>query len=204
LVDKNLGPVKSKLVSLLHFTRGQILNECNQPEKSIESFKLAISLYELAKDPDLEFANTYLSRLYSQFGNSLTGSGRYTESEFYHDKAIRLTKALGKPTPRQMGILYANLGSTLLWKGDLSKAEDVLKRALLEHDRILECNKYALANVYIRQKRLDEAFQLHSEVLELFSRDLGRSHHATADSCHKVGSILTMKEFSGRNLQDAE
>lgn len=65
-----------------------------------------------------------------------------------------------------------------------------MHRALLEHHRALECNLYALGNVYLGQKRYVDALRLHQEVLERFGGKLGHQHHVVADSCHKIGNIL--------------
>ncbi|RYP50512.1 hypothetical protein DL768_004017 [Monosporascus sp. mg162] len=129
---------------------------------------------------------------------------RFEEAEIFHRLAVDTALRLSNQTPTRMGTLFTNLGSCLLWKGHLREAEDVLHTALLKHDRILECTLYSLANVYLRQGRVAESLAMHQEVLEKFSKQLGHSHHATADCCVKVGTLLASEDNPERDLAQAE
>lgn len=147
----------------------------------------------------------YLSRLHSCLGNALTAANRFNEAETCHQSAFDCAlKIEGPQSSARMGTLYANLGSCLLWQGRYAQAEDLLRKALLRHDRGLECAWYALGNVYLRQGQLKNAFETHRKVLESFSINLGHSHHTVADSCHKVGCIYALCDFEYRDLHQAE
>lgn len=108
------------------------------------------------------------------------------------------------PSTKTLGRLYANLGSCLLWKGDLSHAESTLHTSLLKYDRKLGCTLYALGNVYLHQGRIEKGFHLHIETLEIFSRMFGESHPNTADSLYKVGSLYARADNPRRCLAKAE
>jgi hypothetical protein len=51
---------------------------------------------------------------------------------------------------------------------------------------------------------VQRAYDVHLEILEIYSKRLGRSHPVTADSCFKVGRILSIEEFPNANLRRAE
>ncbi|KAI1422503.1 hypothetical protein F5Y12DRAFT_762389 [Xylaria sp. FL1777] len=179
--------------------------ESNKPDLSEGSLRSALELLPVInKDTTLEAGDTlFVIALNSLLGNSLTGQGKFQDAEAALKLAIDLSLAGGAETSTKLGTLYANLGSCLLWKGDIEGAEAVLHTALLKHQRSLNCNLYALGNVYLHQGRIEEAYKVHVEVLENFSRDFGHTHHATADSCHKVGSILAMEKFGKRDLGES-
>lgn len=162
-------------------------------------------MFATDEDRLLDSGKTYLSRLHSCLGNALTTANRFSEAEICHQSAImNAPKIDGPQSSTRMGSLYANLGSCLLWQGKYPQAEDLLRKALLRHDRGLECTMYALGNVYLRQGQLKRAFELHRKVLESFSTTLGHSHHTVADSCHKVGSIYALCDFECKDLHQAE
>lgn len=191
--------------SFLYYTQGRLFHETNQPSQSIRSFSKAKHLLDSAGADFLSSSdNNYMLIICSSLSTALVGAKRYNEAGKCHRDAIKFSEGIGNLSNRRLGTLYANLGSCLLWKGDFTQAEAVLQPALLQYGRNLECNLYALGNVYLAQNRYDKALDLHQEVLELSSSRLSHNHHCTADSCHKVGSIFTLKEFSRQNLGEAE
>lgn len=139
---------------------------------------------------------------------SYTGTNRFDEAEKFLKKAIEIGRKPGPQTHSVMGDFLQCLGACYLWKGNLAEAEDVLCRALLE--RCGENNEnrggalYTLGNVYLQQRRYNKALRLHQQVLELYTKDLGNTHHWVADSCHKVGSILAIADFDGKDFVQAE
>jgi tetratricopeptide (TPR) repeat protein len=189
-------------LSHVYRNHGRLCKEINEPGQAIDSLARALALFEKAiETPASLNESNHLANIHSELGCAYTGAERFNEAEECHKKAISLCKG----DPKDIARLYANLGSCYLWKGDLQQAEAVLHKALLEYDRILECNLYALGNVYLKQKRYKEALEKHQEVLERFSKKLGHDHHVTADSCHKIGSILAIPDFeSGMDLVQAE
>jgi tetratricopeptide (TPR) repeat protein len=80
-----------------------------------------------------------------------------------------------------MGDLMQCIGACFLWKGDHDRAEDVLYRALLENCGENNENRggalYTLGNVYLRQRKYNDALRLHQKVLEMYTKDLGKMHH---------------------------
>jgi tetratricopeptide (TPR) repeat protein len=189
-------------LSHVYLNHGSLCKEINEPGQAIDSLVRALALFEKAIETQASLKESnHLANLHSELGCAYTGAERFNEAEECHKKAISLCKG----GPKDVARLYANLGSCYLWKGDLQQAEAVLHKALLEYDRVLECNLYALGNVYLKQKRYKEALEKHQEVLERFSKKLGHDHHVTADSCHKIGSILAIPDFeSGIDLVEAE
>ena len=197
------------ILSILSYVHGRLTAETSQPHLSVHLFERALEYFRqlpaMNEDHLLDSGKTYLSRLYSCLGNALTAANRFGEAEICHQSAINSApKLVGTQSSTRIGSLYANLGSCLLWQGKYAQAEDLIRKALLRHDRGLECSLYALGNVYLRQGQLNSAFDIHREVLERFSTTLGHSHHTVADSCHKVGSIFALYDFESRDLYQAE
>ena len=197
------------ILSRLYYVHGRLATETSQAHLSIRLFGRALDYLrqEFATDEDqlLDGRKSYLSRLYSCLGNALTAADRFGEAEEYHQSALTTAPNVDESrSSTRIGSLYANLGSCLLWQGKYAEAEDLLRKALVRHDRGLECSLYALGNVYLRQGKLESAFDLHRKVLESFSTTLGHFHHTVADSCHKVGSIYALHDFKYRDMQQAE
>ncbi|OAP56961.1 hypothetical protein AYL99_09073 [Fonsecaea erecta] len=195
-----------RTLSFLFYVEGLICNDTNHLEEGVESFGKARDLLEdaMKQEPRVLMDTKNLSHIYSSMGNTLTSYNRFAEAERSHRKAINLYLEANEIVEERLGRLYANLGSCLLWKGDLIAAEATLHKALLHYDRKLCCTLYALGNVYLAQRRIQRAYEVHLETLEIFSKRLGRSHPVTADSCFKVGRILSMEEFPNANLRRAE
>ena len=197
------------ILSLLSYVHGRLATETCQPGLSLHLFEKALSYFrqwfDMDEDRLLDSGRTYLSRLYSCLGNALTAANRFSEAEVCHQSALHSAPKIDGPqSSMRIGNLYTNLGSCLLWQGKYTEAEELLRKALLRHDRGLECNWYALGNVYLRQGQLKNAFEIHRKVLESFSTTLGHSHHTVADSCHKVGCIYALCDFEERDLYQAE
>lgn len=203
------GVTDPSILSILSYVHGRLATETSQSCLSVHLFERALCYFRqvFAMDEDhlLDSGKMYLSRLYSCLGNALTAANRFSEAEICHHSALdNAPKIDGPQSSTRIGSLYANLGSCLLWQGKYTQAEDLLRKALLRHDRGLECSLYALGNVYLRQGQLKSAFDLHRKVLESFSTSLGHFHHTVADSCHKVGSIYALCDFECRDLHQAE
>ena len=202
------GVTDPKILSRLSYVHGRLATETGQPCLSVHLFEKALSHFQLFvvdEDHLLDNSKTYLSRLYSCLGNALTAANRFGEAERCHRLALgSVPKIEGPQSSTRIGSLHANLGSCLLWQGKYAQAEDILRKALLQHDRGLECAFYALGNVYLRQGQLKRAFETHQKVLESFSRTLGHFHHTVADSCHKIGCIYALCDFEDRDLHQAE
>ncbi len=198
-----------QVLSTLSYVHGRLATETSQPRLSVHLFEDAMfyfrQLFYTDEDHLLDSGRTYLSRLYSCLGNALTATNCFSEAEVCHQSALdNLSKIEGPQSSTLIGSLYANLGSCLLWQGKYAQAEDLLRKALIRHDRGLECSWYALGNVYLRKGLLKKGFEYHRKVLESFSTTLGHSHHTVADSCHKVGSIYALDNFECKDLQKAE
>ena len=199
--------IDPRVLAHAHYIHAYLNLESNRPEESSRSLVEARSILDkvlIGVEPLSVQDRLFLIAINSLLGNSFTGLERFSDAEEALQCAISIATAGGDATSGKLGTLYANLGSCLLWKGDLDAAEAILHRSLLQHQRQLNCNMYALGNVYLRQKRYEEAYNLHVEVLGNFSRTLGHDHHATADSCHKVGAILAMDECPRKDLSEAE
>lgn len=175
-------------MSFLHSRICQEQNKVAEAVNAIEKCKL--SLDTAAKtEPALLQSGFYL-RVLSNLGISYTGAERFTEAEDIHQQAIDRCVEYGLEEECSLGNIMQNLGSCLLWKGDLERAEDILRKALLMPNRNSEGNLYTLGNLLLKTRRPDEALKLHKEVLDVYLADLGSFHPCTADSYHKVGSIL--------------
>jgi tetratricopeptide (TPR) repeat protein len=195
-----------RTLSFLLYVEGLVCNDTNRLEQGVQSFSQARDLLEAAMKQETRtpMDPKNLSHIYSSMGNALTSSNRFVAAEECQRKAISLYLAAGEIVESRLGRLYANLGSCLLWKGDLVAAEAILHKALLQYDRKLCCTLYTLGNVYLAQKCIQRAYEVHLEILEIFSKRLGRSHPVTADSCFKVGCILSREDFPNANLSLAE
>ena len=209
LAIEQYGVTDPDTLSKLFYVHGRLATETSQPHLSVRLFERALRHFRPPGAVDEVYSSdsgsTYLSRLYSCLGNALTAANCFGEAEAYHHKALNnAPKIEGPQSSTRIGSLHANLGSCLLWQGKYAEAEDILRKALLRHDRGLECAMYALGNVYLRQGQLNQAFETHQKVLESFSTTLGPSHHTVADSCHKVGCIYALSDFEHRNLHQAE
>lgn len=194
--------VDQRTLSFLLYTEGLICNDTNRLEEALQNFSQAREVLEQAMDQEVRnpMDKKNLSHIYSSMGNALTGASRFVDAKASHHKAVSLYLAAGEIVDERLGRLYANLGSCLLWEGDLAQAESTLHKALLHYDRKLCCTLYALGNVYLAQNRIQRAYETHMEILEIFSKRLGRSHLVTADSCFKVGCILSREDFPNAHL----
>ena len=202
---KGYSEIDPLILSFLYFTTGVIGNECDRVEESVRYFKQARSLLKKTV-AQRRFVGDMkcLAQVNSSLGNSLNNLNRFEESEKCHVRALQIAVNEKNFPIERISRFYANLGSCLLWKGDLDNAEKTLHTALLRYDRSLGCCLYALGNVYLKQGNIDQAFELHLENLQKFAGKLGRHHPYTAESCYKVGSIYAHPDFSGRNLSKAE
>jgi tetratricopeptide (TPR) repeat protein len=200
--------VDDAVLSKLHYYHGRLFLETNHPEKAVQSLEEATGPYENVNRESRSYDDTYLTILYENVGMSYTGANRFDDAKKYLNKAIEMAKKPGAASQSVIGDFMQCIGACHLWSGDLGEAEDILCRALLE--RCGENNEnrggamYTLGNVYLRQGKYLDALQLHQEVLEIYTRDLGNMHHWVADSCHKVGSILAIPDFKQHNLIEAE
>jgi hypothetical protein len=79
--------------------------------------------------------------------------------------------AAGEIVDERLGRLYANLGSCLLRKGDLEAAEATLAPGpapLRPKNFAAHCTRRA--NVDLAQRRIQRAYEVHLEILEIFSK----------------------------------
>jgi len=141
--------VDQRTLSFLLYVEGLICNDTNRLERGVQSFSQARDLLEAAMKQETRtpIDPKNLLHIYSAMGNTLTSSNRFVEAEECQRKAISLYLAAGEIVEERLGRLYVNLGSCLLWKGDLVAAEATLHKALLRYDRKLCCTLYALGNV---------------------------------------------------------
>ncbi|KAL9124671.1 MAG: hypothetical protein Q9217_006016 [Psora testacea] len=205
VIKSNAIQANPMTLALLYFTYGNMCNECNETKNGIASFRKAIDLLEPENGGSSQRKiGQNLAAIYSSLGNSLNGLERFEESEKCHHKAIELILRINDPPTKSLGRLYSNLGSCLLWKGELNEAESVLLTSLLKYDRKLGCSLYALGNVYLAQGKMGKGLDLHIETLEVFSADFGIFHPNTADSLYKVGSLYARTDNPKHSLAEAE
>jgi tetratricopeptide (TPR) repeat protein len=189
----------------MYFAQCRLCNEVCRAYDGYEAIsKSRLHLEEAAKQKPELLNTTLYVRILCNLGITLTALERYDEAEIFHKQAIEHCKRLGMEEECSMGNLLQNLGSCYLWSGQLQKAEKVLNEALHQSNANKEGAMYTFGNLHLRLKRYDKAFELHSEVLEVYLKAIGVNHPTTADSWHKVGTIFAMAEFSGYNLEKAE
>ncbi|KAI9694917.1 MAG: hypothetical protein M1822_000534 [Bathelium mastoideum] len=192
-------------ISKINFYGCRIFQETCSLEKALEAIEKAQKHYSIAiEDEPTLSSSSFWIRLLSNVGVCYTAVGRFAESEEYHKTAIATCQRCGTAERDSLGNLMQNLGSCYLWSGRLDLAEEILRKALLQPNRNKEGNQYTLANTLWKQKKYDEAFELHKEVLQVYYEKCGPLHTCTADSLHKLGSILAEPGFSSQDLEKAE
>ncbi|KAK3944663.1 hypothetical protein QBC46DRAFT_350391 [Diplogelasinospora grovesii] len=210
LASEHAEEVSAEMLAKVYYYHGRMCQEMNQPIGAVENLEKAISLWESIEEaPDLgPGEEAFPAILYENLGMSCIGASRFDEAKDALQKAIDLAHLPDAPSHQVLGDFMQCMAACHLHEGDVDAAEDMGRRALLE--RCGENNEnrggalYTLGNVYLRQRKYDEALELHQEVLELYTKDLGNMHHWVADSCHKVGCILAIPEFGRGDLAQAE
>ncbi|RDW85285.1 hypothetical protein BP6252_02875 [Coleophoma cylindrospora] len=193
------------LLAKLYFYQCRLCEEECRPADALDAIQKSQEyIKEAAKEsPGLLDTILYI-RILSNQGIAFLAMGQYTDSEVHHLQAIERCSQLGMEKQCSMGNLLNNLGSCYLWSGDLVKADETLQKALLQPNRNPEGAKYTLANVRLKQKRYTEAMDLHKQAQELNLEVLGPEHHVVADGWHKLGSIFSLPEYEGFNLNQAQ
>lgn len=153
--------------------------------------------------PELLKTGLYL-RILTNLGIMYTDQERWDEAFGWHNAAIDTCIKLGMQTECSLGNLRQNLAGTYLWKGDLEKADEVIRLALTEPNTNPMGAKFTLGNILWKQKKLDEAITVHTQTLQHYSAELGPNHPVTADSWHKLGSLFEMHEYSRQDTNEAE
>lgn len=212
IVEHATSPINRRILSQTYYYHGRMCQEVNRTVDAIRDFKKAVELVEEAAltQPAL-LESTYLAILYENIGMSCTGAEKYDEAEKYLRLCIAIGSKHGAATHVVLGDFMQCLGACYFWRkgpGDLARAEDILQRALLQLCGANNENRggalYTLGNVFLKQGRYPEALEKHKEVLKLYIDDCGAEHQWVADSLHKVGSILAIADFEGRDLRGAE
>ena len=212
IVEHATSPINRRILSQTYYYHGRMCQEVNRTADAIRDFKKAVELVEEAAltQPAL-LESTYLAILYENIGMSCTGAEKYDEAEKYLRLCIAIGSKHGAATHVVLGDFMQCLGACYFWRkgpGDLARAEDILQRALLQLCGANNENRggalYTLGNVFLKQGRYPEALEKHKEVLKLYIDDCGAEHQWVADSLHKVGSILAIADFEGRDLRGAE
>ena len=212
IVEHTTSSIDRRILSQTYYYHGRMCQEVNRTGDAIRDFKKAVELVEEATltQPAL-LESTYLAILYENIGMSCTGAEKYDEAEKYLRRCIAIGSKYGAATHVVLGDFMQCLGACYFWRkgpGDLALAEDIMQRALLQLCGANNENRggalYTLGNVFLRQGRYSEALEKHKEVLKLYIDDCGAEHQWVADSLHKVGSILAIADFEGRDLREAE
>ncbi len=197
------------IYSKLYYYHGRAAQESNQIEDAVQDFEIALDLVSTnVQHLDKLRDSTYLPILYENISMSSSGAGLYDNAVKYLGKAIEMGKDPNSPVSCVMGDFLQCLGACHLWKGDLTRAEQLLSKAILNQCGANNENRggalYSLGNVYLRQGRFTEAMERHQETLRLYRQDLGDEHHWVADTCYKVGSIYAIAEYEKHDLEQAE
>jgi tetratricopeptide (TPR) repeat protein len=144
------------------------------------------------------------SRILTNLGIMHTDLGNWDEALKWHNLAVQTCVQLGKQKEFSLGNLRQNLAGTYLWKGDLQKAEELVRLALTEPNTSPMGATYTLGNVLWKQNRIEEALKVHKQTLLDYSASLGANHPVTANSWRKMGSLFQTPGHPGYDLQESE
>lgn len=158
--------------------------------------------------PELLRTGQYL-RILTNIGIMNTALEDWDEALKWHNKACDTCIELGMQEESSLGNLRQNLAGTYLWrgdetKGDLEKAEEVVRQSLTEPNQNPMGAMYTLGNVLLKQGRLDEAVEMHRKTKDAYTKSLGSTHPVVAGGWRKLGSLYEMPEYSGYDLEEAE
>lgn len=183
----------------------RLCGEMGRAEEGLEASLAAEKhiMIEAKTNPKLLKTGQYL-RILTNLGIMYTDLENWDEALKWHNVAVDTCIQLGMEKESSLGNLRQNLASTYLWKGDLQKAEEVVRQALKEPNNSPMGATFTLGNVLWKQNRLDEAFTVHKQTLHDYSESLGANHPVTSDSWMKMGSLFGMAEYSGYSLEESE
>lgn len=182
--------MNAQLLSDLWRLEGRLCNENNQALRATESFKTAKELADKAvalKQMDAD--DTRLVRILTGWGNCLNHLERFEEALELQMQALHFCSSSPDKHGDAVLIVKLNWGYVLYRQGDLEGAERIFEETL-SIDRTSQPLMYALANIAIRQQRLEDGLFFHSEALRLYIAQFGEQHHMIADSTYKVGETL--------------
>ena len=192
-------------LSLMYSIYARLCAEmCNSKEGLIAAINAEKHVMIAAQDrPDLLKTGQYL-RILTNLGILHTDVGNWDEALKWHHLAIETCINCGMQKESSLGNLTQNLAGTYLWKGELEKAEEVVRRALTEPNSTPMAANFTLGTILWKQGRIRESLDLHKQVLTDYINLLGPTHPVTANSWRRVGCLFATCDYSGRDLSEAE
>lgn len=154
------------IYSKLYYYHSRAAQESNQIENVVRDFEIALDLMSInVQHLDKLCDSTYLPIFYENIGMSSTGAGFYDNAVKYLGKVIEMGKEPNSPVSCVMDDFLQYLGSYHLWKGNLTRAKQLLSKAILNRCSANNENcggtLYSLDNVYLRQERFTGAMEMH-------------------------------------------
>ncbi|KAL8833577.1 MAG: hypothetical protein Q9170_004192 [Blastenia crenularia] len=178
----------------LHYSHACIGTEVGDFKLSLYHFQHAKSCHEKVTSQGCTGATqTELRNYVGGIANSLNGLGRHHDAEGYYLKSLELGKPNDIESPYEVNICRCRWAA-----GDFKDAEERLLELIELREKtykqkddtknyIMGHMLYVLGNIYISQKRLDEANTLHKRALKCWIHTFGEEHHKTGDAWHKRG-----------------
>lgn len=192
-------------LSLTHSIFARLCAEmCNTKDGLVAAINAEKHVMIAAQDrPELLKTGHYL-RILTNLGILHTDAGNWDEALKWHHLAVETCVKWGMQKESSLGNLTQNLACTYLWKGDLDKAEEVVRRSLTEPNLSPMAANFTLGTILWKQGRIKEALTVHKQVLTDYVALLGHTHPVTANSWRRIGCLLSATNYSDRDLSEAE
>jgi tetratricopeptide (TPR) repeat protein len=204
-LSKNISKPDHEVLSLMYLLFARLCGEMSRAQEGLAaSIQAEKHILIAAKTkPGLLKTGQY-SRILTNLGIMHTDLGNWDEALKWHNRAVENCIQLGKQKEFSLGNLRQNLAGTYLWKGDLQRAEGIVRLALTEPNTSPMGATFTLGNVLWKQKRIEEALEVHKQTLLDYSASLGASHPVTANSWLKMGTLLQTPGHPGFDLEESE
>ena len=135
--------------------------------------------------------------LLSDLGHSLTNQGKWKEALLFFQNACDIEENLKGDHSHGRIVRLLNLGAALHKTGELSKAEQVLSRAVAEGERIPDLSPHILgaatanyANVLQQMRRFAEAEVMTRKALDIDTAYYGDDNPIVATDLNNLGVLL--------------
>ncbi|UKZ66307.1 uncharacterized protein TrAtP1_007482 [Trichoderma atroviride] len=178
-------------------------NELTQANKAVELAKKSLEIKQAAvKAKVLDRNHPQIANSYMDIGVFIGGANPQAAIRL-HEKAIRIREQSPKYADQQMQLLslnYMNLGRCWWMIKELDKATAAYQKSLHIIKRLEDLmgtpfaqtawTMSALANVLIDQGKIDAAFDLYTQSMNVHLKVLGPTHHKTAACYNKLAWFL--------------
>ncbi|MEM6802812.1 MAG: tetratricopeptide repeat protein, partial [Bacteroidota bacterium] len=178
--------------------------EKSRYKEAIESFNLAIEIYEEASEEDSLFYLADLSNTLNNLGNVLSDTSLYEEALLNYQKSLQISRKLVKRNPARF---EEDLGSSLNNLGILYNKLKRREEALASHEEALEIRKklarqnpqryeYELAQSLGNKSIVFKDLKRYSEAQELLTQALSITKRRAKTAPRVFGKLLGDNYFN--------